>query len=755
MISRTKTGTAAAKRWLTHPVCLGVLLAAAVLGVFWPAVGCKFINLDDPLYVCANPHVQGGLSLAGLVWAFTADHATNWHPLTWLSHQLDCQVYGLTPAGHHLTSVLLHAANAVLLYIVLRSSLRSRGSGLKAPDPTWACFLVAALFALHPLRAESVAWVSERKDVLSGLFFMLTLWAYVRSAEWGIREHPTSNGHAPRKTLHAARFAFYILSLLFFALGLMSKPMLVTVPFLLLLLDYWPLGRFASLESKALSLGSSEDAPRSTHHAPRTTLRKSYIVYRIFLEKLPFFALSLASCIVTLRVQAAGGAVESLAGAPLAGRLANAVAALAAYLKQTVWPSGLAVFYPLVPIPAWQLCLPLLVLIGLTALCIWQWQARPWLLVGWAWFCIMLLPVIGLVQVGWQARADRYTYLPSIGLFLMVVCGVGSLGSQGSRLQTLGSRLGTGFALAVLVACAATTLLQLRYWQDSERLFRHALAVTRDNWLAHNNLATDLAEQGDLKGAAEHFRAALQIKPGYDDACSNLGRLLALQGNPEEGRALLEGLVGRSPRHPGAHRNLGSVYLAEGRAAEGVAEYTLARQLQPEDETTPADLAASLAGPAAARLALPELREALHLLPTAALRAQVAGKCAEQGNYPAAIEAWSAALVLQPHSPDLLNNLAWLLATCPDQALRNGAEAVRLAEQACELTGRSRTLMLGTLAAAYAEAGKFADAVSTAQKACARATAAGDKALAARNAQLLELYRSGHPYHEPPPARRE
>ena len=772
--------------WLeARPALLALLLAAAVVMVFSPALRCQFINLDDPLYVTSNPPVQGGLSAKGLAWAFRSWHASNWHPVTWLSHELDCQLYGLKPAGHHLTSVLLHAANAALLFLLLR----------QLTGAVWRSALVAALFALHPLRVESVAWVSERKDVLSGFFFMLTLAAYAKYAEESRvlslkskveGQSPRSTLDVPRgestakagrreeerkrfassrlrcsllwesSTLHAPRF--YVLALLFFALGLMSKPMLVTMPFVLLLLDYWPLRRFG-LRTQDLRLKT------------------------VFAEKAPFLLLSLGSCLLTLRVQQAGGAVETLERLPAGSRVANALVSYCAYLGEIVWPRALAVFYPHVPIPAWQAGGAALLLAAVSVLCVRQARARPWWLVGWMWFCVMLLPVIGLVQVGWQARADRYTYLPSIGIFIMVVWGMTARGlnelNELNKLNRLHGLHGlnkvcpgsiapyslnpfnlcnlfnsfnspnpvnAAIAMLLLALCVIGTTAQLRHWRDSESLFRHALAVTTGNWLAHHNLATLLAEEGKAEEAAAQFQATLQINPGCYDARSNLGRLLAEHGKPGEGKEQLEALLDRNPRNAGAHKNLGSVLLSEGKGAEGIAQYALARQLQPEDLMIPEDLAAALAKPAAVELAPPQLRQALDLLPTAEMRAQVASALAEQERFQSAIQAYRAALALQPQSPGLLNNLAWLLATCPAAETRDGAEAVGLAERACELTGHQQTLMVGTLAAAYAEAGRFADAVVTAQRACALAAASDDQALAARNQQLLQLYRAGQPY---------
>jgi Flp pilus assembly protein TadD len=363
----------------------------------------------------------------------------------------------------------------------------------------------------------------------------------------------------------------------------------------------------------------------------------------------------------------------------------------------------------------------------------------------------MLLPVIGLVQVGWQALADRYTYLPLIGVFIMLTWAAAGLARR-SPAWRLGLALS---AVLILGACFAETRSQLKHWQDSMALFSRALEVDPGNWLAHNNLGTALAEEGQLDQAADHFRTALRINPAYDDARSNLGRFLAVREKWKEAEAMLRELVQRNPLHALAHRNLGHVLLAEGKVEDGLAQYALARQLRPDDPATPEDVAATLPRPEQTAALGSHLREALDFLPTAQMRAQVAGAWAGQGKFECAVQAYRSALALQPDSPEVLNNLAWILATCPQADLRDGAEAVRLAGRACELTRFERALMVGTLAAAYAQAGRFDDAVAAAQKARDLALASNQRELADRNQRLLEVYQSHQAYHEPaaPPVR--
>ncbi|TMB07957.1 MAG: tetratricopeptide repeat protein, partial [Deltaproteobacteria bacterium] len=449
---------------------IAVLLALATLLAYWRVVQCGYLNLDDDLYVTANPAVWGGLTLAGARWALTATHAGLWHPLTWLSHMLDVQLFGPNPAGHHATNLLLHVANVVVLLLVL----------VRATGALWPSAAVAALFALHPLHVESVAWVAERKDVLSGFFGLTTIWAYVRYAQ---RPAP-------------GRYALVVLSL---ALGLMAKPMLVTLPLVLLLLDRWPLRRGMSL--------------------------------RLVVEKLPLLALAAAASVMGIVAGQRADAVGSLARFPLEARLANALVSYARYLGKTLWPSRLAVFYPYPSAwPAWQLAGAAVLLAAVTTVAIVHMRRRPYLLVGWLWFLGMLFPVSGVVQDGSQAMADHFTYLPLIGLFVMVAWGGQDLLA---RCPVPPPALKAS-ALALLLALGCTTWRQVGYWHDSTRLFTHALEVTSANWLAHNNLGDALAREGKLEEATGHFAESVRLEPSNPDAHYNLGVALHRQGRPAE-----------------------------------------------------------------------------------------------------------------------------------------------------------------------------------------------------------------------------
>jgi len=500
-------------------------LLLLTLLVFLPLFSAGFINLDDPVYVTENSHVRGGLSLAGARWAATSLEAANWHPLTWLSHMADVQVYGMQAPGHHATNLLLHGVSAVLLLVVLQ--------GLTGM--LWPGLLVAALFAVHPLHVESVAWVAERKDVLAGLFWMLTLGAYLRYVR---RPGP-------------GRYAAVLIA---FALGLMSKPMLVTLPAVLLLLDFWPLGRL------------------------RAPARPAAVA----LEKLPLFLMAAGASALTMTAQGGGNAVVSLEALPVAARAANAVVAAVTYLGKSLWPSGLAVFYPF---DAASITAPLvagaaaILLAGTLVAAAGPRFGRPYLTVGWLWFLGTLVPVIGLVQVGSQSRADRYTYLPLVGIFLLAAWEARTVARRrGGRAPLL---VGAA-ALAVVAALAVPAFLQAARWRDQVTLYRHSLAVTHDNPKMHDALGKALLDVGANEEAALHLREALRIKPTYADGHGKLGTALARLGRRAEALAEDREALRLNPNLHWVHNNIGNLMFDEGRPAEAIDHYREAVRLAPD-----------------------------------------------------------------------------------------------------------------------------------------------------------------------------
>lgn len=481
------------KTHLHPPVLLCLALAAAVLAVFWQVQGHEFIRYDDYEYVVENPHVRNGLTLQNVVWAFSTPYASNWHPLTFLSHMLDCELYGLNPAGHHLNSLLIHLLNTLLLFLILA----------RATGALWRSAFVAALFGLHPLHVESVAWVAERKDVLSTFFWILTVHFYIRYTE--------GPGAVP-----------YMISLLFFSLGLMSKPMLVTLPFVLLLMDYWPLERFRFKEpgeERGLSNGS-EEKDAKIHVGP----------IRLLLEKTPFLMLAASSSVVTFLVQEKWGAVHSLI--PLKTRIANALFSYVHYLIKALWPGDLAFFYPHPgnTLPMIQVLGAGILLAGLTLLALCNFRRIPYLIVGWFWYLGTLFPVIGLIQAGPQAMADRYTYMPLIGVFLIVTWGAYGIAERHIRLRPI-LLLSAAVCLSAL---SVSSWFQVRHWKDSRSLFEHALAVTASNFLAHNNLGNVLAREGRTEEAVRHFSEAIRIQPGNAAAHNNFGNALLDMGKHRE-----------------------------------------------------------------------------------------------------------------------------------------------------------------------------------------------------------------------------
>ena len=510
-------------------------LVAAVLAVFWQTADFGFLNYDDPLYVTKNPHVKAGLTGASLRWALTAMHDANWFPLTWLSHMLTVEFFGMRAGAHHMVSVVHHAVNSALLLFVM----------VRLTGALWRSALVAALFALHPLHVESVAWIAERKDVLSAFFFFLALYAWCRYVE-----RPGVGRYVPVAAL--------------FACGLMAKPMLVTLPCVLLLLDVWPLRRcrFTVAGSTAPALGSP------------------FSIGRLVLEKIPLLLISAASSVGTYIVQQKGGGVEAFGNASLVVNAGNAAVSYLRYLGKMLWPKGLAVLYPHGPLlPRWHMFGAALVIAVLTAGVVWQAQKRPYLAVGWFWYLGMMVPVIGLVRIGFHAIADRYTYLPFIGLFIIAAWGLGEVAEKFPRRQAVIA----GGAIAITLVLAAVSWVQVGHWRNSTTLYRHTLAVTDKNWVVHNNLASVLLEEGSGKKVAEacaHLTQAICLKPDYAIAYGNLGRAFQLQAEPAKALAAFRQALQLDPQLAFVHFNIGIVLADLGQKENALATY---RVLQPMD----------------------------------------------------------------------------------------------------------------------------------------------------------------------------
>jgi hypothetical protein len=577
-----------------------VALVLLTFAAFAQVLGNEFVNYDDTKYITDNPHVKKGLTGESVIWAFTESHFFMWHPLTSLSHMLDCSLYGLNPSGHHLTNLILHTASVLMLFGILR----------KMTGKIWAAAFVAAAFALHPLDVESVAWAAERKNVLSGFFWMLTIAAYIRY------------------TKHQ-RVADYLLIILVFSCALMSKPTTVTLPFVLLLLDYWPLGRF-----------------RWKRQNQETSL------WRLVAEKIPLLVLSAILCVITVVTQKGGGVLKATEILSFGIRMANALVSYVSYIGKMIYPTRLAVFYPhpAFNLPVWKPIVSLIVLVAVSAVIVYFGRRRPYLITGWLWYIGTLVPVIGIVQSGGQAMADRYTYLPEIGIFIMVAWGASELFAERRYRKIM---LGTSAAI-LLASMMICTRVQVGYWKNSATLASHALEVTKNNDIMHNSYGCALFEQDRFDEALSQFNIALKINPHNRLAHGNMGKVYA---------------------------NMGVVYAQRGQSNLAVKYLTGAARLKPDD-------------------------------------------------------------------PDVLNDLAWVLATTKNDKLRNPSDAVKFAKNACELTKFSQPEHLDTLAAAYAAAGNFPEAIATAEKAVDLALSFRQKELAARIQKQLELYKSGTPYRE-------
>jgi Tfp pilus assembly protein PilF len=600
-----------AVRW---PMVLGVccLLALAVFVVFGQTLGHQFINYDDNVYVYENPRVEHGFNAGWLAWALTSNKCHNWHPLTWLSHTLDAEFFGPWAGGHHATSVLLHAAGVLILFLLL----------WRMTERFWLSAFVAALFAIHPLRVESVAWVAERKDVLGGLFFMLTLGAYLAYV---------------RRPFSLDR---YLTVIVCFVLGLMAKPMLVTLPFVLFLLDYWPLGRMGG---KGDSPIFAETKIGTVPEPPRPSFR------RLIVEKIPLLLLSAASCVATVWAQS--DAIQPLDRLPFPSRVANAAVSYVAYLGQMFHPVDLAVIYPnrAMNLPAWQVAGALTLLAAITVGVVVLWRKCPYLLVGWLWYLGMLLPVIGLVQVGLQSRADRYTYLPQIGLYIAIAWGVERLSrSWPHRVLTCG--LASALALLTL---SMTAYEQTSYWRDSETLFRHALECTSDNVIAHSNLGQALRSQGLYDKAIEQYQEALAIDPNFALVHNNLAEVLQKIGDYDGSIKECEEALRLNPQYAAAQNNLGVALRLQGKLDEAIAHFEESLRIEPNRADAHNNLGAALGIKRMVAEAIDHFHRALEIDPAMADAHRNLGVALlGRGKVAEALEQFRIALVLAEKQGD-------------------------------------------------------------------------------------------------------
>jgi Flp pilus assembly protein TadD len=661
---------------MLRPRSIGLLLAFVTLLVYLPVTSYYFVNFDDPLYITANPVVQNGLTWSGVQWAFAGTHVCNWHPLTWLSHMADCEAFRLNPAGPHLVNVLFHAVNAALLFTWL----------FWLTGKLWPAAFIAALFACHPLHVESVAWISERKDVLSTFFALLTLLCYTRFVKT-----VTSGGEQEASDLQnpspaaRTRTRFYWLAVFFFALALLSKPMPVTLPLVMLLLDYWPLQRAAG-----------DKWPVKTW-------------LRLALEKWPFFLLAAASCGITILAQ--HDAVSSLTRFPLSYRLENVMIAYVGYLWKMIWPAHLAIFYPLHAPLAWsKVAESAVILTGISAIVWLERKGRPWLLAGWLWFLVTLVPVIGLVQVGGQSMADRYSYFPLIGIFLALAFTAQALTEHFFFLKK-------GFAVAavlILGACVLLTEKQLRYWRDSESLFTHALTVTESD-LACLCLGAAFQEQNRMSEALGQYLMAAELNPKWSMPYDDIGRLLDDERRCPEAVVYYRKALQWEPDSPSLHDNLGIILMELGRFDEAMKEFATAARVN----TT---------------YAPPHFLMGRLLL--------------MQGRDVEAVPHLREALRIAPDNLEMLILTASVLAADENAPARNGAEALELAAKALKLPGGQQPAVFDVLAMAQAEMGKFDLALQTEQQAIQLVKPDDPENDVALLQRRLQCYQSRQPWRE-------
>lgn len=690
-------------------ICL--LLVLAVLAVFGQTAQFDFVNYDDNVYVYENARVMSGLTMRGVGWMFAHSDCSLYHPITMISLMLDFQLYGLHAGGYHLTNVLIHAASTVLLFLILRGMTGA----------LWRSAFVAAVFALHPLRAESVVWVAERKDVLGAFFFMLTLAAYLRYVR-----KPDSLGR-------------YFLLTGVYAAGLLCKPMAVTLPFVLLLLDYWPLGRLKGNPKDGSTLENPERHDDGRGRLP---------LWKLVKEKIPLLALAAAECVVTFL--AAGKAIAPANRISLAARLGNAAVSYVEYLWMMVFPVKLQVPYlnAATPTATGEVCVALLVLLGISAgAVIWR-KKRPYLLTGWLWYLGMLFPVIGIVQISTEvSHADRYTYLPGIGLALAGTWAAGDWVAGWKNGRTI---LG-GVAAAVIGWLLVCGYQQTAHWRNDVTLWTHDLDCNPRNYVARYNLGHAMAQNGYFDEAMEQYRAALAIRPDLPEALNNLGAALAHQGKVDEAIADYRHAVEIDSGYKDAYNNLGVALVKKGMVEEAIAQYHKALEVDPAYEDAHYDLGNALGLKGDLTGAIAQYEQALEINPLDGdARDNLGDTLVKNGEVKEAIAEYRQALESAPADAKAMNNLAWLLATTPDAPLRNGPSAAALAAQADGLSGGGNPIILRTLAAAYAEQGNYAQAAATARRGREAALAQRNEELAAKLEKEMKLYEAGAPLRESP-----
>jgi len=607
---------------LIRNVSLTFLIFILPLTVYWQVKNFDFINYDDPTYVYKNAKIQQGLTVSNIKWSFTAIVSGNWHPITVLSHMADCQLYGLNPGNHHLTNVFLHLANTFLLFFIL----------WKMTGREYESAFVAALFALHPLHVESVAWISERKDVLSTFFLLLTIWSYIKYIE--------------EKTFYR-----YLIICLFFIMGLMAKPMLVTLPFVLLLLDLWPLERIdfrSSEKSLTLKRGTKTNSP---------FILNFYFLFRdnflLVYEKIPLFALTISSCVITFLSQQSAGAIKSFNHFPFQVRFFNAVVSYTKYITKMIWPSNMAIFYPYTEMfSVWQITISFILLFLISIIAVRLLKGHPYFIVGWFWYLGTLIPVIGLIQVGGQALADRYTYIPFIGLSIIISWGGYELFKKW-RLKNFG----IGLALLSITIFTVITWNQIRYWRNNTLLYNHTIEVTDNNFIAHHNLGNSLVNQDKIPEAIYNYKKTIQIKPDLAEAHNNLGAALEKILNLKEAIKYYSMALNIQPDYAEAHNNIGNLFRKTGQIEQAIRHLSRALILKPNYAEAHNNIGNVLELNGKTKQAIEHYQKALKIKPDfAVVHNNLGATLMRNKQTDDALYHYNKALQLNPNAPEIHKN---------------------------------------------------------------------------------------------------
>jgi protein O-mannosyl-transferase len=682
-------------------VYVGIVVATLV--AYEPIRHNYFVSYDDPLYITANPIVAGGISCNSVILAFTKLYATNWHPLTWLSHMLDYRLFGPNPLGHHLVSVLLHIVNAILLLWILT----------EMTGATWASAFVAAVFALHPLQVESVAWLSERKTVLSGLFWFLTMAAYIRYA---------------RKP----GFGRYLLVLLVFGLCIMTKPIVVTLPLVLLLLDYWPLDRIRWGRQHNSKARSKPD-------------QKS--IGWLMAEKIPLLAISAILGVLTVIAQQSGGAISTLDKFSLNQRIANVFASYVKYIGKLIWPSGLAVFYP----PSYSTLLSTTALIYafifilISAISIYIGRRKKYIVVGWLWFVGTFIPMIGLVQVGGQAMANRYMYLSMLGLLIIIALAGKEIIATRPRLKSIAVVMSV-----ILLSCLLVlTRMQVQHWRNSLALFEYTLSVTKDNASAENSYGCALFNYDRFTEAEQHFDNALRIEPRFDSVLPYLARIYAKEGRFDEAIETYEELIKRNYKTAELYYNLAMLLGIQEKYYDSIKYFNKSLEMNQSNPDTHKELGITLLAAGKPDEAIGQFNESLRIKADQSVVYENLGTAYSQlGKYEPAVQNWTRAIELNPDNIDALDKAGWFLAVRGKVSVEKANQAIVYAQHACELTKYAVPAHLDTLGVAYAAAGRFDEAKAAAEKALKLARETGQEDLADAIENRIKLYDAGQPYCE-------